>query len=86
MHSHAIYIYPKIFHIIIYSMAEGGFDNENPWLDHGLDRDGDDDDDDEEEVDRTRPFQPGTASIPKWRTNRNAHTPSLTKRATRHFF
>ena len=46
-------------------MAEGGFDNENPILDHALDHDGDDDDDDdEEEVERTRPFQPGTASTP----------------------
>ena len=42
-------------------MAEGGFDNENPWLDDKLDHDGDDDDDDEE-VDTTRPFQPDTAS------------------------
>ena len=47
-------------------MAEGGFDNENPWLDDHIDHDGDDDDDndDEEEVDTTRPFQPGTASTP----------------------
>ena len=44
-------------------MAEGGLDNENPRLDHDLDHDGDDDDD-EEEVERTRSFQPGTASTP----------------------
>jgi len=45
-------------------MAEGGtFDNENPDLDYQLDHD-DDDDDDEQEVDRTRPFQPGSASTP----------------------
>ena len=45
-------------------MAEGGFDNEDPWLDDKLDHDGDDDDDDEEEVDTTRPFQTGTDSTP----------------------
>ena len=45
-------------------MAEGGIDNENPWLDDKLDHDGDDDDDDEEEVDTTRPSQPGAASAP----------------------
>ena len=45
-------------------MAEGGFDNEDPWLDHQIDHDGDDDDDDEEEVDTTRQFQAGTASTP----------------------
>ena len=45
-------------------MAEGGFDNEDPWLDNQIDHDGDDDDDDDEEVDKTRPFQPGTASTP----------------------
>ena len=44
-------------------MAEGGTENENPWLDHDLDHDGADDDD-EEEVDTTRPFQPDTASTP----------------------
>ena len=43
-------------------MAEGGFDNENPWLDHDLDHD--DDDDDEDEINTTRPFQQGTASTP----------------------
>ena len=37
-------------------MAEGGFDNEDPWLDDKLDHDGDDKDNDEEEVDTTRPF------------------------------
>ena len=35
-----LYIY--IFYIIIYIMAEGGFDNEDPWLDDKLDHDGDD--------------------------------------------
>ena len=56
-----LYISPKIFYIIIYIMAAGD-DNENPWLDHQLDHDGDDDNnDDEEEVDTARP-QPGNAS------------------------
>ena len=61
-----LYIYIYICYIIIYIMAEGGFDNENPWLDHDLNHDGNDDDDndDVEEVDTTRPFQPGTAYTP----------------------
>ena len=47
-------------------MAEGGIDNENPWIDDQIDHDGDDNDDndDEEEVNTTRPFQPGAASTP----------------------
>jgi len=41
-------------------MAEGGdFGYEDPDLDYDIDHD-----DDEQEVDRTRPFQPGTASTP----------------------
>ena len=43
-------------------MAEGGGKNENPWLDHQLDHDGDDDD--EQEVDTTCPFEPGGSSTP----------------------
>ena len=41
-------------------MAEGGFDNENPWLDKQLDHDCNDDDgdDNEQEIDRTRSFDP----------------------------
>ena len=39
-------------------MAEGGFDNENPWLDEQIDHDDDNDNnDDEEDVNTTRqPF------------------------------
>ena len=42
-------------------MAEGGFDDENPNLDWHLDHDDEDDDDDEQGVNRTWPFQPGSA-------------------------
>ena len=46
-------------------MATGG-DNEDQWLDHQLDHDGEDDvdNDDEEEVNAKQPFQPGAASTP----------------------
>ena len=46
-------------------MAEGGFYNEDPWLDHQIDHDGTDedydDDDDEEGVNKTQPDQPQPA-------------------------
>lgn len=45
-------------------MAEGGFDDENPDLDWHLDHDDEDDDDDEQGVNRTWPFQPGSAFTP----------------------
>ena len=46
--------------------AEGGlFGHEDPELENAIDHDGDEDDDDEEqEVNRTQPFQPGSASTP----------------------
>ena len=47
-------------------MAEGGFDNENPWLDDKIDHDGNDDDQDDSdvEVDTTQPFKPTGTSTP----------------------
>ena len=48
--------------------AEGGYDNEDPYLDDKIDDDGGKDDDadyeEEEEVNRTCHFQPGAASTP----------------------
>ena len=44
--------------------TEGGFDNEDTWLNEKIDHDGGDDDDDEQEFNRTRPFHPGASSTP----------------------